>query len=65
MIETPIFYEHLSAEENLKIHLEYMGKEDGDIEDILSKVGLDDTGIQPVSTFILQFLLSCKSLKIP
>jgi hypothetical protein len=51
--------------ENLKIHLEYMGKEDGDIEDILSKVGLDDTGIQPVSTFILQFLLSCKSLKIP
>ena len=65
LIETPIFYEHLSAEENLKIHLAYMGKEDGDIEDILSKVGLRDTGIQPVSTFILQFLLSCKSLKIP
>ena len=39
--------------ENFKIHLEYMGKEDGDIEDILSKVGLDDTGIQPVSTFSL------------
>ena len=58
LIVTPIFYEHLSAEENLKNHLEYMGKEDGDIEDILSKVGLDDTGIQPVSTFILQFLLS-------
>lgn len=42
-----------------------MGKEDGDIEDILSKVGLEDTGIQSVSTFILQFLLSCESLKIP
>lgn len=53
LIETPIFYEHLSAEENLKIHLAYMGKEDGDIEDILSKVGLENTGIQPVSTFSL------------
>ena len=30
-----------------------MGKEDGDIEDILSKVGLENTGIQPVSTFSL------------
>lgn len=26
IIDTPIFYEHLSATENLKIHLEYMGK---------------------------------------
>ena len=65
LIETPIFYEHLSAMENLKIHLEYMGKEDGDIEDVLTKVGLRYTGIQPVSTFILQFLLSCKSMKTP
>ena len=53
LIETPIFYEHLSAAENLQIHLEYMGKESGDITDILSKVGLDDTGIQPVSKFSL------------
>ena len=53
LIETPIFYEHLSATENLKIHLAYMGKEDGDIADILSKVGLNDTGVQPVSTFSL------------
>lgn len=30
-----------------------MGKEGEDIADILSKVGLDDTGIQPVSTFSL------------
>ena len=53
LIETPIFYEHLSAEENLKIHLAYMGKEGVDIEEVLSKVGLDDTGIQPASTFSL------------
>ena len=53
LIETPVFYEHLSATENLKIHLAYMGKEGEDIADILSKVGLVDTGIQPVSTFSL------------
>ena len=53
LIETPVFYEHLSATENLKIHLAYMGKEGEEIADILSKVGLDDTGIQPVSTFSL------------
>ena len=53
LIETPVFYEHLSATENLKIHLAHMGKEGEDIADILSKVGLDDTGIQPVSTFSL------------
>lgn len=53
LIETPVFYEHLSATENLKIHLAYMGKEGEDIADILSKVGLDDTGIQLVSTFSL------------
>ena len=64
LIETPIFYEHLSAAENLQIHLEYMGKESGDITDILSKVGLDDTGIQPVSKFSLGYAPAfshCKS----
>ncbi|WP_336249117.1 ABC transporter ATP-binding protein [Stomatohabitans albus] len=50
LIDTPIFYEHLSAVENLEIHLTYMGKENN-IEDILSLVGLRDTGPQPVSTF--------------
>ena len=30
LIETPVFYEHLSAEENLQIHLSYMGKEGKD-----------------------------------
>lgn len=53
LIETPIFYEHLSATENLEIHLAYMSKDDGDIAEVLSKVGLNDTGVQPVSTFSL------------
>lgn len=53
LIETPIFYEHLSAIENLQIHLAYMGKENKGIEIVLSKVGLDNTGIQPVSKFSL------------
>lgn len=53
LIETPIFYEHLSATENLKVHLAYMGKNRGDIAGVLSKVGLNDTGVQPVSTFSL------------
>ena len=53
LIETPIFYEHLSAAENLHMHLAYMGKEGGNVEDVLSKVGLKDIGVQPVSTFSL------------
>lgn len=53
IIETPIFHEHLSAIENLEIHLTYMKKETGDIDAVLSKVGLSNTGIQPVSKFSL------------
>ncbi|MCK0471694.1 ATP-binding cassette domain-containing protein [Halalkalibacter sp. APA_J-10(15)] len=30
MIETPVFYEHLSAESNLRIHLSYMGIQEDD-----------------------------------
>lgn len=51
MIETPIFYEHLSAESNLRIHLSYMGIQDGDISSALEDVGLYDTNHQPVSQF--------------
>lgn len=51
LIDTPIFYEHLSATENLKLHLSYMGRENGDIAGILSTVGLENVGTQPVSTF--------------
>ncbi len=53
LIETPAFYEHLPAEENLKIHLAYMVKEDSDIASALAKVGLRDTGNLPVSKFSL------------
>ncbi|MDR2024676.1 MAG: ATP-binding cassette domain-containing protein [Hungatella sp.] len=53
LIDTPIFYEHLSARENLKIHLAYMGLlySDREIEDTLDEVGLRDIGNQPVSQF--------------
>ncbi len=53
MIETPVFYERLSAAENLRLHLAYMGQEDSDVETVLRRVGLPDTGKQPVSSFSL------------
>ena len=53
IIETPICYEHLSAAGNLGIHLAYMKKKPGDIDAVLSKVGLSNTGVQPVSKFSL------------
>lgn len=53
LIETPLFYEHLSATENLEIHLAYMGKETKNISSVLYKVGLPRTGNEPVSNFSL------------
>lgn len=55
LIETPIFYERLSAKKNLEIHLEYMGVRDNDnkIKNVLGKVGLMDSAEQCVSTFSL------------
>lgn len=53
LIETPIFYEHLSAAENLQIHLDYMGIANADIAETLRIVGLPKAGAQPVSTFSL------------
>lgn len=52
LIEVPVFYDHLSAKENLSIHLAYMGKS-GDIEKTLEKVGLSYVGNKPVSNFSL------------
>lgn len=52
LIEMPVFYEHLTAHENLSIHLEYMGVK-ADINKILSLVGLDDTKHKQVSKFSL------------
>lgn len=53
LIETPVFYEHLSARENLEIHLSYMGCGFERIEEVLILVGLPDTGKQSVSKFSL------------
>lgn len=53
MIDVPVFYEHLSAKENLNIHLAYMGVKKADTETTLSKVGLQSVGNQPVSEFSL------------
>lgn len=53
MVEVPLFYDHLSATENLAIHLEYMGFTSANIEKTLNTVGLVGTGQQPVSQFSL------------
>lgn len=52
MIETPVFYEHLTAYENLEIHLKYMGV-NADIEDILQQVGLTSIEKKIVAKFSL------------
>ncbi len=52
LIETPIFYEHLSAAKNLSIHLEYMGRS-ADVGKALERVGLFGVGEKPVSKFSL------------
>ena len=53
LIETPVFHEHLSAKENLELHLCYMGCGVDGIEETLHRVGLQNTGRQPVSKFAL------------
>lgn len=53
LIETPVFYNHLSARENLEIHLSYMEQSFEKIGQVLEMVGLGDTGKQPVSKFSL------------
>lgn len=53
LIEVPIFFEHLSAKENLQIHLAYMDKDDNNVMEFLEMVGLEQTGVQAVSTFSL------------
>lgn len=52
LIETPVFYEHITAYENLSIHLEYMGVKT-DIDKLFSLVGLDDAKNKQVSKYSL------------
>ena len=51
LIDVPVFYEHLSALENLQLHMDYMGAESGDIVGTLNMVGLSNTSSEPVSNF--------------
>lgn len=53
IIETPVFYEHLSAKENLELHLSYMGVVNPDIQNTLEMVGLNDIEDLLVSKFSL------------
>ena len=52
IIETPMFYEHLTATQNLEIHLSYMQLPHNDISETLHIVGLNSAE-QPVSEFSL------------
>lgn len=52
LIEMPTFYEHLSASENLSIHLAYMNAS-ANIGKNLERVGLGGVGNKPVSKFSL------------
>lgn len=53
LIEVSAFYEHLSAEDNLKIHLSYMDCPKTDINSTLTKVGLENVDLIPVSKYSL------------
>ncbi len=50
MIETPLFYDHLTAYDNLKIHLDYLGIE-ADLPELFTSVGLVNVENKPVSNF--------------
>lgn len=53
LIESPVFYEHLSASENLELHLDYMGTEGFGTKTALDMVGLNGVGSKPVGKFSL------------
>lgn len=53
LIEAPTFYEHLSARENLEIHLAYMNVKGFEISKALNMVGLCEVGEKPVGKFSL------------
>lgn len=53
LIESPTFYEHLSARKNLEIHLAYMNTSGFGVEKALQMVGLCDVGEKAVAKFSL------------
>lgn len=50
LIEVPVFYEHLSAGENLRLHQAYMGCQE-DISAMLCTVGLSENYDKPVAKY--------------
>ena len=50
MIDVPVFYENLTALENLKLHLAYMNKS-AEVNEVLRMVGLTDTEKRSASKF--------------
>jgi len=53
IIESPIFYQHLSARENLELHCGYMGAGHERIGETLAMLGLSETGGKAVGKFSL------------
>lgn len=54
IIEFPVFYDHLSGYENLKLHCEYMGYyRHGSIEEALKLLDLTAAGKKPVRSYSL------------
>ena len=54
MIEFPVFYNHMTGYENLKLHCEYMGYYNyGSIENALSMLDLTEAAGKPVRTYSL------------
>lgn len=53
LIETPVFYEHLSDADNLRLDFANMEKDGIDAVLVLRQVGLPGTGDRPVSAFSL------------
>ncbi|WP_099203460.1 ATP-binding cassette domain-containing protein [Miniphocaeibacter massiliensis] len=54
IIEQPVFYDHMSGYDNLKIHCEYMGfYKKGAIEETLNLLGLVGTGKKAVKSYSL------------
>lgn len=54
ILETPVFYEHLSGRENLRLHCEYMGfYRHGSIEGAMEMLGIADAAGKPVRNYSL------------
>ena len=53
IIESPVFYNHLSAYDNLELHCRYMGAGYENIGETLSLLGISETGNKAVGKFSL------------